>query len=46
MSFGIVVKIYCFLCEEVKYIDDEECFEFGDICVFFFGRLIIGLIGM
>lgn len=45
-SFGTVVKIYCSPREEVKYTDDEECFELGDICVPLPGRLITGLIGM
>lgn len=39
-----MVKIFCFLCIDVKYIDDEECFEFGELFVFFFGNFIVGLL--
>ena len=33
MQYGTLVKIFCSPKEEVKYTDDEECFELGELFV-------------
>ena len=33
MQFGALIKIFCSPKEEVKYTDDEECFELGELFV-------------
>lgn len=46
LSLGAVVKIFCSPHREVKYTDDEECFELGEKYVHLPGRLFTGLFGM